>query len=252
MKRNTLILLILFVCSAKLSAWSKQGHHIIAQIAKSYMSQPLIDSVQKYLGAMSFEDASTWMDDVRKTPGMAYLKTWHYVNIEKDASYVATDTPNLINQLQLAIKNLQSKNRNAETINFNLKILFHLLGDLHQPLHIGYVSDRGGNDTEVKYFKRTENLHHVWDDLIIQSENISTQSCLALAKTLPLSIKSNQAINDIIPWANESRLLLTNVYNITDNYIAHAYINRNVPIIEIQLLKAGMRLAEVLNAVFYK
>ena len=133
---------------------------------------------------------------------------------------------------------------------FNLKVLFHLLGDLHQPLHVGYGYDRGGNDTDVMYFKRSTNLHYVWDDLIIKSGKISAESCLRLAKTLPLESKIDFDSDMILLLANESRLLLDKVYTISDNYIAYAYINRNVPIIELQLLKAGMRTAELLKQVF--
>ena len=55
---------------------------------------------------------------------------------------------------------------------FNLKVIFHLIGDLHQPLHTGYASDRGGNTKSVRYFNKSTNLHYVWDELIIKSEKI--------------------------------------------------------------------------------
>ena len=47
-------------------------------------------------------------------------------------------------------------------------------------------------------------------------------------------------------------MLLKNVYQIKNDYISHAYINRNATVIELQLLKAGIRLAEVLDAIFKK
>lgn len=241
---------LLLLTPTPLFAWSKTGHHIIVQIARQYMPSSVSDSVQKYLGAMSFEDASIWMDDVKYKKGFTNMKTWHYVNIEKDQTYVASESPNIINQLQLALYNLTAHKGDKITVQFNLKVLFHLLGDLHQPLHVGYGYDRGGNDTEVMYFKRSTNLHYVWDDLIIKTGNISAESCLKLAKTLPLESKIDFDSSMILLWANESRLLLDKVYTISDNYIAHAYINRNVPIIELQLLKAGIRTAELLKQVF--
>lgn len=231
------------------SAWSKTGHHIIAQIARHYMSKPTIDSVEKYLGTMTFESASTWMDDVKYKKGYPNMRTWHYVNIEKDKTYVATTSTNIINKLQLVIHNLKTNRVDRATVHYNIKVLFHLLGDLHQPLHTGYESDRGGNEAKVKYFKLSTNLHHVWDNLIIKSEKISTVSCLNHNKIVnPLSKKFKSA--DILFWVEESRLLLKDVYAVTNDSITSTYVKRNIPTIEIQLLKAGYRLAVILENIF--
>lgn len=39
----------------------------------------------------------------------------------------------------------------------------HFVGDLHQPLHTGLYSDRGGNDVVVQFFGEETNLHALWD-----------------------------------------------------------------------------------------
>lgn len=242
-------LLCLTLVPVYASAWSKTGHHIIAQIARHYMSKPAQDSVQKYLGTMTFESASTWMDDVKYKKGYPNMRNWHYVNVEKDKTYVATDSPNIINKLQLTIHNLKTNRVDRATVHFNIKVLFHLLGDLHQPLHTGYESDRGGNEAQVKYFELSTNLHHVWDNLIIKSEKISTASCLKHNKIINhLSKKFKSA--DILFWVEESRLLLNDVYAVNNDSITSTYVNRSVPIIEIQLLKAGYRLALILENIF--
>ena len=107
--KNILILIIIFA-SFKSFSWSKDGHEIIAQIAKHYLKKPVLDSVQKYLDTLSVEKASTWMDEQRNNHQFDYLKPWHYVNVPKDKTYVKTEKPNLINQLQLAINNLKRHN----------------------------------------------------------------------------------------------------------------------------------------------
>lgn len=248
MFRFLLISICILIFSQKNYAWSKEGHHIVAQIAKNYLKQSTLDSIQKYFKDLSFEDAACWMDEVKKDENYKYLYNWHFVNIAPDASYVKTEIPNIINQLELAIQNLHQK----KDVFFNLKVIFHLIGDLHQPLHTGYASDKGGNTKSVQYFNKSTNLHYVWDELIIKSEKIDASTCLILAKTIPLNNHIIYNNGNVLEWAIESRMLLKNVYQIKNDYISHAYINRNATVIELQLLKAGIRLAEVLDAVFKK
>ncbi|CAI5533707.1 unnamed protein product [Closterium sp. Naga37s-1] len=50
-----------------------------------------------------------------------------------------------------------------------LMFLAHFAGDIHQPLHVGFTSDLGGNRVHVTWFKRKTNLHAVWDSFIIDS-----------------------------------------------------------------------------------
>ena len=53
-----------------------------------------------------------------------------------------------------------------DQIKTDLFYLFHLVGDLHQPLHTGYPDDKGGNLIDVSYLYKSyhTNLHTVWDD----------------------------------------------------------------------------------------
>ena len=92
---KNIIILIILLTSLKSYSWSKDGHEIVAKIAKHYLQNPVLDSVQKYLDTLSFEKASTWMDNVRSNHEYDYLKPWHYVNIAKDKTYVETEKPNL-------------------------------------------------------------------------------------------------------------------------------------------------------------
>ena len=50
--------------------------------------------------------------------------------------------------------------------------LFHLIGDLHQPLHVGFGEDKGGNTFEVQFNDKGSNLHKVWDSEIIEYKNL--------------------------------------------------------------------------------
>jgi hypothetical protein len=248
-----ILILLISLSSLKVFSWSKDGHEIVAQIAKSYLTKPVLDSVQKYLDTLSFEKAATWMDDQRRNHEFDYLKPWHYVNIPADKTYVETDKPDLINQLQLAIDNLKRhKKISAAEIAFNLKVVFHLVGDLHQPLHCGYFEDKGGNEIDLQYLDKKDNLHHVWDKSLIASNQIDSAKCLAFARTISAEqLKKIQKIN-ILDWVSESRTCLPFVYEINNKAINHEYILKSNDVVTIQLMRAGIRLASILNTAFSK
>lgn len=234
------------------AAWGKKGHGIVAEIAFSMLDTNTKQFVYKYLNGMSIEDAATWMDDVRSDHSYDYMKTWHYVNIEKGKEYEANKDANIINALHNAIDELSHKsNLSTEEIRKDVLVIFHLVGDFHMPLHVGYGIDKGGNDVKVKYLGRPSNLHRVWDTDIIESEKISTDDCLALFKKYSKKEVAHLQEIDIENWISEPRPLLDRVYNFNQSTmeIDQAYIDRNKAAIEQQLLVAGIRLAAVLKKV---
>jgi len=244
-----------FFCAAfphRTFAWGKQGHEIVATIAYTLVDTNIKKEVIKYLDGITVAEAGTWMDDVRSDHKYDFMKSWHYVNIEKGQQYVATKEPNLINELNDAIEKLEHKSTlSNEEIKRNLLLVFHLVGDMHQPLHVGYGIDKGGNDIQVKYLTKPANLHRVWDTEIIESEHISANQCLLLTKNFDDDeIKQLKTIN-VEKWVYEPRALLSGVYSLPeDNTIDQAYIDKNKKIIETQLLIAGIRLSAILEDVF--
>jgi hypothetical protein len=231
-------------------AWGKKGHEIVVQIAQHYLNKGVMDSVQKYLGAMSIEEASDWLDEIKKNHRYQHIRPWHYVNIDKDETYVETRDPNVINQSQQMIKELSKPGHPWPSRNMALKVLLHLIGDLHQPLHVGYGYDRGGNDTKVKYKTYETNLHYLWDETIISEFNISTEECLTISSKYPAEkIKEIQS-GDVQKWANDSRSNLPLVYNFKEGKIDKTYLKNSSAVTKELLVKAGLRLAFILNKIF--
>lgn len=253
-------------------AWGSTGHRIIAKIAYNQLRPAVKDSVNKYLGLVHIEDAGTWMDDVRGDAAYDYMSTWHYVNIAKDSlrspedykSYVVRmnkhisdvhnvpdSLANVIWAINNAIYELYHRNRyNRERITTDIKMLFHLIGDLHQPLHVGYPEDKGGNTVSVFYRNSPTSLHKVWDTEIIESEVMGHPTTWAdLSKYKPDELAEIRRI-DLAGWLADSRSKLGSVYDFKGEDIDKKYVERNLPIIEEQLLKAGLRLGSLLNEIF--
>jgi S1/P1 Nuclease len=253
--RNTIILFVgLFIVQTNSFGWGHEGHRIVADIAQSHMNKNIIDSVNKYLGTMTFEQASNWMDDIRSNHSFDFMKPWHYINIEKGQTYnPGTEDKNCITELLRVMKELNNRSLlSYEQTSTDIKILFHLIGDIHQPLHVGYGTDRGGNSIEVEFINTKSNLHKVWDTEIIQNQSISTNVCInANSKLTNAEIEEIKKI-DVIGWMNESRAFLDNVYDFKNGIIDNNYIDKNAVIIEKQLFNSGIRLAAVLNKIFSK
>lgn len=233
--------------------WGAKGHKIVAEYAKMALSANphIIDSVQYFLGAMTFQEASVWMDEVRSDPFYDYLKPRHYINVERDATYVKTKDENAVNELELVISILSAKGpRDKDKIAMALRELFHLVGDLHQPLHCGYAEDKGGNSISINYGD-SRNLHSMWDTGLIKEENIGLKECLNFSNTLSKDeVREIQKI-DVVRWMNESREYLPFVYSFSKNgKITSEYSSKAKPIIEKQLVRAGIRLAAVLYDCF--
>jgi len=253
MKRILTACAFLMLCSSNTFGWNAKGHRIIAAIAKKCLDQNVIDSVQLYLGDLSFEDAAVWMETVSKDKKFDYMQPWHYIDIAKDKTYVKNKKVNIVSQLQKTIDLLKTKfagdSDRKTQMNFNLKVLFHLIGDIRQPLNCGYPEDKGGTLRQVKFMNKQTNLNKVWDSEIIDITGITLEDCLKTAGEMTkFEITDLQHDNAEI-WLKESRDLLPAVYTF-NNEITQEYIDKNKKIIEKQLVKAGVSLSYVLFQVF--
>jgi hypothetical protein len=243
---------LFFCATTRCLAWGADGHKLVARLAYSQLNQAVKDSLAKYLNGVSFEDASTWMDEVRSDKSYDYQTPWHYINIDKDSVYHAADT-NIVWALKKAIGELKDRsNYSKAQIGTDIKIIIHLMGDLHQPLHVGYASDKGGNDVKVFYDATSFNLHRVWDSEIIKDEVLGQSIDWGkMSQFTPEEWARIRKI-DIVGWMNESRALLDTVYEFKGDNLTRKYAKKNAPIIEHQILLASIRLAAVLKDVFGK
>jgi len=255
MKKTTLTLFTLLIFkTASIFAWGQVGHKMVAEIAMSYLNKGVKDSVQKYLGKMTFAEAGTWMDDVRSDKKFNYMRTWHYADVARDSTYVEKGEVNAVNTIERAMNELKDKSKmTPDQINMDLKLLFHLIGDLHQPLHCGYPDDKGGNSVDVEFNFQTTNLHSTWDTKIIEYKLTDVQKgVLEMCKKLTAAEKAKYQKIDVVEWFKESRAYLPAAYDTNKGDIQEAYMQKALPIIEKQLVVAGLRLAAVLNQTFAK
>ncbi len=177
MKKN--ILLSSFVCLFILStlqtqAWGVLGHRIVGQVAESYLSSDARKEVRALLGNESIAIASNWMDFIKSDSTYKYLSNWHYLNIRSglnQAEFIksveADTSTNAYTKILWLSTALKNKVYTMETRGNYLRMLIHLVGDVHQPMHVGRSEDQGGNKIKLTWFNDNVNLHQVWDERLI-------------------------------------------------------------------------------------
>jgi len=243
-------LLIAMLFPIKTLAWGNKGHAFVAEVAFKYLDRKTKKTVLQYLDGMTIEEAANWMDNIKKDHSYDYMKPYHYANFDKGTNVIEVNGDNIVYQLNKTIAELRNKQKlSKEEIKTKIEILLHLVGDLHQPLHVGYGSDKGGNSAQINYRDKGTNLHSFWDYGIIESKNITLKDCLKSNKFCKKEIRNIQQIN-VVLWSVESRGLLDQIYNTGGNKVSDEYVNTNAVLIENQILKAGIRLAAVLKEVF--
>jgi hypothetical protein len=131
-----------------------------------------------------------------------------------------------------------------------LELIFHLVGDLHQPLHTGYSIDKGGNTIQITSPYVSGNLHSVWDSQILDYKNINLDSCMNFYNTISSGeLAEYKKINEL-KWMYQSRSNLDKVYSFENNYLDKNYIDNNIVVIKRQIVIGGIRLASVLKEIF--
>lgn len=236
--------------------WGQKGHDTVAYIAECHLTDATRSAIDSLLDGKSIVYWANWLDNASHTPEYAYSKTWHYKNIDEDETYESAPTlqsGNIVTALKEQIATLRSSNTSKEDAALALKIIVHLMGDMHQPMHMGRASDLGGNRHSIKYFNRPTNLHSVWDSNLPESAHkwsyTEWQQQIDRADSCQQTEIMRGEIDD---WAKETYGICKEVYNRTpqDTNISYDYIAEWTPAIEMQFLRGGLRLSDVLNSIF--
>ena len=234
-------------------AWGPTGHRVTGWIAEQHISKKVKKELTRVLGDQSLAMASTWMDEIRSDSVYDYTSDWHWVTIPDGMTYQHSEknkNGDLIEAIERLTTALKSKSLSPNQERESLKMLIHLIGDLHQPLHVGGGNDRGGNDIMVTWFRGRSNLHRVWDSEMIDDTKLSyTELAASLEKPDAARILSWQK-SDIHTWAKESMNYREQVYRYGKGNLGYKYAYENFHIVRHRLLQAGIRMAGVLNDIY--
>lgn len=247
-------LALLIAASPALFGWGQTGHRAIGQVAEAHLSKKARKNIEKLLGAESMAIAAVWMDEIRSDSAYDHTHDWHWVTIPDGETYPQTEKNphgDLVEAI-LRIKDiLQSETASNPEKKEALKMLIHLVGDLHQPLHVGNGTDKGGNDVRLKWFYESSNLHRVWDSEIIDSKQLSYTELAASVNHPTKDQVCEWQKGSVVDWAHEAMQYRPQVYDTggRDN-LSYTYMYQNWDLVQLQIEKAGVRLASMLNEIF--
>lgn len=231
-------------------AWGREGHQLVAAAAMQRLTPAAKAQVEGLLSlepGSSLESIATWADEFR-SPSTA---GWHYVNFRQGepCAYQPSQCPD--NQCVVAAigrqaEVLASKGSDEQRLKA-LKYLVHFVADVHQPLHAGYLEDRGGNTYQVHAFGKGTNLHAVWDVALIEHWPGGSE---ALASEVNRTLSSRLEHDDRDPrqWAEAScRIVASSGFYPDGHRIDASYADRWRQTLIEQLVRAADRLAGMLS-----
>ena len=257
---RTLILFFMLYFPLQSMAWGMLGHRIVGEIADHYLNKKARKGIAAILGNESIAMSSNWADFIKSDPSYNYLSNWHYVNIvsgkteqEVVQGLEADTATNAFTKIIFLSSELKKKELPQADKILYLRMLIHLVGDIHQPMHVGRPEDLGGNKVRVLWFNEPKNLHQVWDDALISSQNLSYTEYTKAINFVTNDQRKIWQTQRVSFWFYDSYLIAEKIYadvKAPDEKLGYTYNFKYKATAETQLLKAGVRLAGMLNNIF--
>ncbi len=312
MKRKHWTILFCLLVTYSAHGFGPTGHRTVAEIADHYLTPKARMAVYEILEREPMASAATWPDDMRSAtqPSSTFWTNaadWHFVNTAQGQQYKRKNPPpscpahlssfkefeedvgnykaDAYEAIECFASILQSTKAIKPVKQFALKFVIHLAGDLHQPLHLGYAKDYGGNSITLKYFGKTVKLHGLWDSSVIDNQQLSFTELAMFLETADQARINVIASSDPYDWLQESfrprevnplvvdgvtlslreefyeRIQTCKRISVyaddgdksqegTISNCAYDFSFNAVPMINMQLQKGGIRLATYLNKIF--
>ena len=269
-------------------AWNRDGHRIVCRIAWQLLDQARRTEIERLTSAYRdpdgqpvgpFWDACSFPDDARakarSAPAwhrFAVFETWHFANVPRTTTRLPSPpclVPCVISAVEAhtdSLRRVADDASRAEALFF----LSHWVADLHQPLHVSFQDDRGGNQVSLvsSGYYSAPNMHALWDGgLLSRMKRGMNWQDLAdrLAHDMTPARRATWIQGTPVDWAQESYNLITSpeaqycdwqVRNELDACVSragartlgHDYQLAFSDDVALRLQQAGVRLAEVLRA----
>lgn len=277
--------LVLLQLIPAIVGWGMHGHYATCKIAEAYLSKEATEAVKELLPEYAegeLASVCSWADHMHfhypwssslhyiDTPDFRctydYCRDCHDEAGRKDRCVAGA-----INNYTLQLVSADSKSAYATGYNLTEALMFlaHFVGDIHQPLHVGFTGDLGGNRILVHWYRRKANLHHVWDTAIIDTaiDRFYGSELSNMIEAIQRNITESW-MHDVSSWAscsNSNSTVCPDEYASESIKLACKYAYRNaapgstledeyflsrLPIVEKRLAQGGIRLAATLNRIF--
>ena len=257
---------LMLMSSISAFGWGQKGHDVVAAIAEQHLTKKARKALNEILDGKSIVYYSSWMDNIQNSPywenGYNKTKTWHYANVDKGETYqTMSKNPDgdVITGLEFLTKELTENydNLTDSTRADYVKMIVHMVGDMHCPMHAGRLSDRGGNGTKVKWFGQNTNLHSIWDSKMIDSARKWNYSeWVDQLDRTDKKFRNSVMRGTYEEWFKETVEGAASIYEYVESMekdnpnLSYQFVYDFSHLLEDRLLVGGYRLAYVLNTIF--
>lgn len=257
LRPKTFCFALLLVCPLTAQAWGKLGHAAVGVLAVERLSAPTRTTLAEILGSTDTDDvvgACLWPDVWRDMGDGAATAPWHYVNIDpNEKSYrESRDCPGgqcVVAQVNEQAARLGDTALPREERRLAFKFLCHLVGDLHQPMHVAYADDQGGNLVTIRYRGTSMNLHRYWDAGLLQQKVGSLEALTEMLRDRPDQAPGPWTPSDTYAWTNETFALTRNFGYPPVRVVDEGWEQRSWQVTLQQLDVASGRFAAVLESI---
>ncbi|CAF9917906.1 MAG: hypothetical protein HETSPECPRED_003621 [Heterodermia speciosa] len=260
------------------SAWGILGHATVAQIASNYLTAQAKTYVAGLLGpGVTMPSISSYADDYRYTTAGKFSAPYHFIDAEDNPPSACSVDLNrdcgaggcVVSAIANYTQRVNDGRRTLANRKQALEFLIHFIGDITQPLH-DEAEALGGNQIAVTWQGNPTNLHATWDTQMVEQDaggGNTTAVLMAFAAKLEAAIDTGAYASQKASWVQCSNVATAstcalqwaqdaNAYNCqyvlkaneTGQELSGSYYTGAKPIIEIQIAKAGYRLAAWINA----
>lgn len=235
-KRSIKLLSILglVLASFQAAAWGQVGHRAVCELAYEKMQPTTQREIKRLLkelpsihkqrlndyqkrskrSKIDYAAACVWADAIRELPEYKGFASWHYVNVERDAKSVNSGlclNNCVLEAIPLHQRVLAQTNNSWQKLQA-LMFLGHWVGDIHQPLHVGFADDLGGNVLELDIDGVRTNFHRLWDSQIIAwMMKLNAWNEEAFIENIDvvntIGFDTGFSLNAAAVWAEESRAI---------------------------------------------
>lgn len=244
--------------------WGELGHRLVAELASDQLTPTSRAAVARLLAnerEPTLAGVSMWPDQIRGEGTELGKKSspWHYVRFgsggkcEFDAQRYCKGGDCVIGAINRQLVILSDIRRPLTERNQALKFIVHFVGDIHQPLHASSRDDKGGNDFQIRWKGKGNNLHWAWDSFVLDYDDRDQAQWLTIlrsAEKLPKD-PTQQSDRPAVDWANEScQLVEAPGFYPKKRKLNEAYFAKHRPTAQRRIAQAGARLAAMLNFAF--
>ena len=226
---SVVVACLLCAVPADTLAWGALGHRLVCAVALLQLDDDERAEIDRLASSFRgpnglryryFTSGCTFADTARgrsRSGAAAWRRyapfdRWHYLNVPRDARAVTLrhcDGNCVLTGIEHHFRQFANRDRRDDERAEAMLLMSHWIADVHQPLHVAFADDFGGNSVDVVGdVYDGDTLHEVWDRDVVD-DLVGDRDWWSFAQSLSASITAGErrrwTATTPVAWAEESR-----------------------------------------------